>query len=569
VWHRVAGRPCCMPSALVPKSVVVPPTRVQNPRCNYCNFVQRGQTARVTAPISAQFDGYALRRRDIPTRGAYLLFGGILAVISVVALLPGLIGPSLDAAVFSVVGERVAQGALPYADIFDHKPPALYLLIALVQLLAGSIGTWKVAWLLSVVSVAMTGVVVADTLRQVGWRRMAWLAGGLCVAELASFPLALGGGLSETACVLPAALALRIVAVGPRTPARRLSAGLLAGISTAISLQAIPAAVALIVVAATRTDGASRPWRSRALDALWIAAGTAAVWAGLLFFFGMSDTTLAAFNAIVTYNSAYQRVAYLDDPVAGEALHALLVLGPLALAAALGMVVSLRSSRNRAVEIGALAWLGASLAFVAYQGRLELHYTALFVVPLALLAPAGLTVRLRGGLRTLLPTAITVGLLTSAFILSALLVTAETTLAMGVRSFQVARTDAVAEWVEKNVPEDGSVFVWGNSPELYLDIPRSPASAYVYLLPLTTPGFVDRATVERVRHEFDLKPPSVIIDAGSPAPGAAGLPALLIPRPVAAADGRNADMLDPLRAFVSEHYQHAATVDGWPIYVLR
>ena len=523
----------------------------------------------MTVPIPAQFDAFPLRRSDVQTRGAYLLFAGILAGISVVALLPGLIGPSLDAAVFSVVGERVSQGALPYADIFDHKPPALYLLIALGQLLAGSIGTWKVAWILSVVSVAMTGVVVADTLRQIGWRRAAWAPGGLCVATLASFPLALGGGLSETACVLPAALALRLAAVGPRTPARLLGAGLLAGVSTAISLQAIPAALAVVVVAAVHDDVASRSRGSRTMDAMWIASGTAAVWAGLLLYFGMSDTTLAAFNAIVTYNSAYQRVAYLDDPVAGEALHALLILAPLALAAALGTVAALRSSRHRTVGIGAVVWLGASLAFVAYQGRLELHYTALLVVPLALLAPAGLTMRLQGSLRTVIPRAVTLGLLTTAFIVSGFMITAETTMAMGVRSYQVARNDAVAAWVEKNVPAAGSVFVWGNIPELYLDIPRSPASAYIYLLPLTTPGFVDRATIERVRQEFDVHPPSVIIDAGSRAPGAAGLPALLIPRPVAAADGRNTDMLDPLRAFVREHYQRAATVDGWPIYVLE
>src|SRR5262245_50960881 len=51
-----------------------------------------------------------------------------LSLLAVVALLPGLIGPSLDAAVFSVVGERLAAGDVPYAQVFDHKPPGLYLL---------------------------------------------------------------------------------------------------------------------------------------------------------------------------------------------------------------------------------------------------------------------------------------------------------------------------------------------------------------------------------------------------------------------------------------------------------
>jgi hypothetical protein len=33
-------------------------------------------------------------------------------------------------------------------------------------------------------------------------------------------------------------------------------------------------------------------------------------------------------------------------------------------------------------------------------------------------------------------------------------------------------------------------------------------------------------------------------------------------------DGRNLDLLDPLRAFVAEHYELVATVAGWPVYVL-
>jgi hypothetical protein len=144
----------------------------------------------------------------------FVLLAVPLALLAVVALLPGLIAPSLDAAVFTLVGERLAAGEIPYVQVFDHKPPGLYLLIGLGQWMTGQLGAWHVSWLLSAGAAALTGVLVADTLRVIGWRRLAWLCGGLCTAILASFPLALGGGLGETVAVLPAMIAVRLLAVG-------------------------------------------------------------------------------------------------------------------------------------------------------------------------------------------------------------------------------------------------------------------------------------------------------------------------------------------------------------------
>lgn len=61
----------------------------------------------------------------------------------------------------------------------------------------------------------------------------------------------------------------------------------------------------------------------------------------------------------------------------------------------------------------------------------------------------------------------------------------------------------------------------------------------------------------------------MIVDAGSAAPGAAGMPALLIARTTLIGDGRHADLLDPMRDFVQYRYALAATIEGWPIYLLR
>jgi hypothetical protein len=406
---------------------------------------------------------------------------------------------------------------------------------------------------------------VADTLRALGWRRLAWATGALCVAELASFPLALGGGLGETVAVFPAVAAVRIGLIGSSRIRTWLAAGALAAVAAAISLQAAPAFVALVVAATLRGDHAARLKAT-----FWILCGGILVWAGLVIGLGTMGATGAALQAIIGYNRAYAGLASYDSPIAGEALHAFLVLSPLAVLAAAGMHSLMTQPRRAALAAAAVTWIAVSVLLIVLQGRLELHYTTLLVPPLALLAPAGLDhLRIRGTFPHLARSAVIAAFLVAAFGVSGLLSAAETTMAMQARSGQAARSHAVASWVDNKVPASAHIFVWGNVPEIYLDSHRPAASPYVYLLPLTTPGFTSQRLIEQVLSDWRASPPEVIVDAGSAQPGAAGLPPLLIERRTLPIDGRNADLLNPLRDFVRDRYRLATNVDGWPVYLLN
>ena len=58
----------------------------------------------------------------------------ILVALSALVLAPGLLsGPSLDAAVFMQVAERMRAGDVLYAGIWDHKPPGIYLVLVAGQ----------------------------------------------------------------------------------------------------------------------------------------------------------------------------------------------------------------------------------------------------------------------------------------------------------------------------------------------------------------------------------------------------------------------------------------------------
>ena len=68
-------------------------------------------------------------------RTARLLRPGSLVAASALLLSPGLIlGAPLDSAVFVLAGSRIRDGAMPYKDLWDHKPPGVYLVNALGQI---------------------------------------------------------------------------------------------------------------------------------------------------------------------------------------------------------------------------------------------------------------------------------------------------------------------------------------------------------------------------------------------------------------------------------------------------
>ncbi len=257
------------------------------------------------------------------------------------------------------LAQRLANGELPYAQVFDHKPPGLYLLIGLGDLLGGPLGAWRVSWLISAAAAALTGVLVADTLRLLGWRRLAWLCGGLCTALLASFPLALGGGLGETVAVLPAAAAVRLGAAGSVGSRRSFAIGALAAAAAAISLQAVPALFAVLVMAALNSDRGRRAAAERILGMAWIGVGAASVMSALVILLGSAGATGAAVQAVIGYNRAFAGLAGRDDPMAGQAMHAVLVLAPLLVPAVIGLPATLSHAARRPVAIGALTWIGA------------------------------------------------------------------------------------------------------------------------------------------------------------------------------------------------------------------
>ena len=437
---------------------------------------------------------------------------------------------------------------------------------AAVQAALGWLGPWTADWLLSVATTAGIGVAVARLLVRIGvagWARILGAIGAVVFA--AEYLLALGGGLTEPPATFVLSCAL-LLAVGSWSTTRAVGLGSLVGVSILLSLQILPAGVVVIGLAVVQRPADAR-LRAMGLALLGFAAPLAVVAAWLL----VIGALPAALDAIVGYSAAYRASggdygSVLAAPVAAwTVLASLFLIAP----ALLGTISAARATEpRRAVAVAMLLWIGVSLVLFVVQGRFYAHYAVPLAVPFAILAGLGLDRAAQSLARTGAAPGRAVIVLPLLITLLVSVVAGSVSGAMQMAPVADAnvRMLAVSERL-RDLPT-GTMLIWGNEPHLYALADRAPSTAFAYLYPLTTPGYSTTALIDDVVFELAEHPPAVVIDAGSDGPGQPGFLPLLIDRPVTT-DGRDLDLLGPLRTFVADHYNLAATVAGWPIYVLR
>jgi hypothetical protein len=484
------------------------------------------------------------------------------AVLGASALvhLPGLfVGPSLDAAVFDVVGWQVTHGVPLYAGIWDHKPPGIHLIYAGLEAIRGGLDPWLLPWLLSVLACAGTALLIARVLARMGLAAIAPAVAVLAALLGGQYLLSLGGGLSEEPATFLALSSIVIATGGSRT-LRWVVAGACLAAAVLVAVQVAPAAVALLVLAWRQDRDRLRAVFATLSGGLLVLSVTI----GALAAVGLLP---AAVDAVITYNAAYRAAG----ESAGLALRALpwTVLALLAVGApaAAGILAMRRLPPTVGMGLAALAWIAGGVLLLVLQARFYAHYAMPLIVPLAVLAGIGLTDLLRI-LRRSRVSAIAGALAVMALVAASTVAGA----AGGVQELSLwrdanAQSRSVAEALGEPAPGE-TMLVWGNQPYLYRLADRAPAMRYPFLLPLMTPGYATPDLIASVRAELEADPPVFVVDAGSPGVGLPGLPPLLLDRPVGL-EGRDVDLLDPLRDFVRENYEQTQVVDGWPVYRLR
>jgi hypothetical protein len=280
-----------------------------------------------------------------------------------------------------------------------------------------------------------------------------------------------------------------------------------------------------------------------------------------------SGTLGAAVEAVLGYAAAYRAA---NAPSGGDlstsvASWTLLAWAFLLLPAGFGVIGGLRAgSASRELILLSGAWVLLSLVAFAVQGRFIAHYAIPLAIPLGLLAGIGIE---RAGARA------SRARIVLASWVPLIVLAAVAGFAGGIVEWRSVdegegRAAAAAAELRRETGSGATLLVWGNEPRLYLQSGLRQATPYSYLYPLTTRGYASEELIDELARALRAAPPDAVVDAGSAGPGQPGFLPLLIPRPVAT-DGRDLDLLDPLRAFVEERYVTLSTVEGWVIYVRR
>ncbi len=431
---------------------------------------------------------------------------------------------------------------------------------------------WLTTWLLSVLATAGAAAFLAMTVCRLGVARHTSLLVGLLVTVgMAQYFLALGGGLTEPFAALPLSLAMYLT-LGPsrsRSAGRMAAVGSLLATSTLLSLQALPGAAVLLVLG---TAGAPATRRDLRTHGALLVGGLVPLVASLVWL-SVSGALPAAIDAVFAYPAAYRSANLSAGSSLSTSVVAWLLLAFLYLvvAAAIGTPAALKAgSASRTAARASIGWIGLTLVFLVFQGRFIAHYAILLALPLSVLGAYGIqrlgnqmqrTSVLTRRLAFAAPLSGAVGIS-----LLAAVVAGQMELAPVAHDHQ--RAEAVAAAIRGRTLADESIWVWGNKPQLYLEARRPVAGSFSYLYPLVTSGYATRNLVAETLADLMSDPPSIVIDAGSDYPGRPGFQPLLIYRPIAS-DGRDLDILEPLRSFIREEYVQAETVDGWVLFERR
>ncbi len=290
----------------------------------------------------------------------------------------------VDEQYYLLVGDRLAQGALPYVDVWDRKPIGLFALYALFAALPGD---GIVAYQLgATLAAALTAYVVFRAAGAVGANRV----GALAAAGAYLVWLSLLGGRGGQAPVfynLPVAAAAWLAI---RLPTRAstgaiVTSGFVACLFCGLAIQIKPTAafegafVGLAHVWALHRRAGPATTASAAL--LWLAAGLGPTIGVMLAYRGIGAT---AFDAwwFANVTSILLRPGYPPDEIAGRLLGIGAQLSPLIVCAA----IATRWRRGSAAAWIAYAWLAAALVGFLAIGTFFDHYALPLIAPLCVAA---------------------------------------------------------------------------------------------------------------------------------------------------------------------------------------
>ncbi|MGH2473462.1 MAG: hypothetical protein ACRDG6_13925 [Candidatus Limnocylindria bacterium] len=496
-----------------------------------------------------------------------------LAALAVVVLLPNApVGrvPSEDEGVFLYVARTIASGGMPYRDVWDHKPPGVYLL----DVVAG--GTpWGV---FALQAIALVGAAVLSYRALRSELGAVAAAFGTAAWLLAAPRLFLEDGMQTNFAelfALPfqfAALGLFAAEEKRSVPTWRSATISALGAGAAVLKPTLVGMWIAIAIYLLVTRMRSRRWSDLARRAALLVTPGVLVIALVVAWLARGGALADALDQVVRYNTAYASFASPTDRLAAIALGLRLTLpSGLALLGAAGWLAGAFGSQRPLVLLAVIA---LPIEILLSSAGRAYHYYFLAWLPtlgvlagyLAASAPGWFEARKT---RWALFAAAALMSIQPGVLVGRLLATPD----------DGASREAAAYIAASTRPGD-TVLVWGSRAEvLVLADRRSPTKLVYQYAALATRGYALPAPAGRgyelpspeywMLDEFWQKPPVLIIDAstGSFVTPPFGAESWISPEAQYEWSPEALSMMRGLR----QQYERVATLSksGWSVWRLR
>lgn len=437
-----------------------------------------------------------LRSAPERTLHRFVLFLVMALVLRSAALAFGIL--DIDEAHWTLIGRLLSEGATPYVDVSDHKPPLLFYVFALFGAATG--GSLAGQVLLMMAYVASTATLLSLAARRLGADAQGAFMGGWAYLVLTTCNVITVN--SELLSELPVAAGLLVLA-GGFTPGRLFACGVLAGLAPLLRPQAAIFAVAVGVVCAWQLFGlrARGAWRTL----LAFVAGCALPVAATLTLFAAAGLLAPFWEWNVTRNLGYPAPAgWVWLALTEGGIFLIFAQGWAWAAAYRPCLEALRGLRARDPRLLPAALVLPVLLLLAVLAvgagrRFYSHYFLQTALPLSLLAGPRIAslwrdARLCGqaGRARLFAAAVAVPLLV-------FFAAHWGRGALGHYPSQDPQVAAIAEFLRGPSAPPGPIAVWGDPSHLYLYANRRPASRFYNAAPL-----VGNFDSNHVADDFDV-----------------------------------------------------------------
>ncbi|HVS32598.1 MAG TPA: glycosyltransferase family 39 protein [Thermoanaerobaculia bacterium] len=395
-----------------------------------------------------------------------------------------------DITLYAVIAHEMLSGRELYSDLWDHKPPAVFVAYAAAEAVAGY-GRAAI-FLLNVAASAasLAGIWLIS-------RRMSGPAPAVVAAILWTFvsgDLHLEANQPNTEVFLNALLVWG-VALMVKEPGRRAAVFAAAALFGAASLFKHVAVFPAALIAFASVSGS----RGRGRFAPLLTIGTAGflMWAGVFAYFAGTGRGGDFYRAVIETNVFY----------AGSAVSAPRAVMMIALAAAAFALIARATALDRQQAVFT-AYCAGTLLAVAVQPRFFPHYFQLWLPPAAI-AAGHIASRLRHTRWGSGAVAVSL-VLVCAFEARHYLLPAERWSEIKYGPIFIAAANAAPDAARRAGP--GSLYVWGSEPAFYFIAEKSPPAGVILHYPLMQGPQAEELTRRTVRDLEKARPELIVLN---------------------------------------------------------